>query len=105
LRLEVAKAVLRHQLNVFRHSLLVVASSSRAGSGYGAAYAGWHHALGNVTSTAASQTVMPVPLVAATAGVMIRGEHLSLSSIAATKLIIGGVSLAIWRETMRPRPT
>jgi drug/metabolite transporter (DMT)-like permease len=69
----------------------------------GLAYAAWHHALGNVTSTAASQTLMLVPLVATTAGVMIRGEHLSLSSIAATILIVGGVSLTIWRETMRPR--
>jgi hypothetical protein len=45
---------------------------------------------------------MPAPLVAATAGAMIRGEHQSLSSIEATIPIIGGVSLTIWRETMRP---
>ncbi|MGA7806671.1 DMT family transporter [Bradyrhizobium sp.] len=68
----------------------------------GLAYAAWHHALANVTSTAASQTLMLVPLVATTAGVMIRGEHLGLASIAATILIVGGVSLIIWRETMRP---
>jgi drug/metabolite transporter (DMT)-like permease len=46
---------------------------------------------------------MPAPLAAATAGVMIRGEHLSLSSIAAAILITGGVSLTIWRETMGPK--
>jgi hypothetical protein len=77
------KAVLRHQLNVLRRTLLVVASSSQQGQATGATYAGWHHPLGNVTSTAALQTLVPVPLVVATAGVMIRGEHLSLSSIAA----------------------
>jgi len=45
-----------------------------------------------------------VPLVATAAGVMIRGEPLSVSSIVATVLIVGGVSLTIWRESMQPRP-
>jgi len=70
----------------------------------GLAYAAWHYALGCVSSTVASQTLMLVPLVATAAAVTIRGEHLTGSSIAATLLIVGGVSLTIWRETMRPRP-
>lgn len=68
------------------------------------AYAAWHYALGYVSSTMASQTLMLVPLVATTAAVMTRGEHFTVSSIAATLLIVGGVSLTIWREAMRPRP-
>jgi drug/metabolite transporter (DMT)-like permease len=70
----------------------------------GLAYVAWHHALCSITSTVASQTLMLVPLVATAAGVMIRGEPLSVSSIVATILILGGVSLTIWRESMRPRP-
>jgi drug/metabolite transporter (DMT)-like permease len=70
----------------------------------GLAYAAWHYALGYVSSTVASQTLMLVLLVATTAAVTIRGEHLTGSSFAATLLIVGGVSLTIWRETMRPTP-
>jgi drug/metabolite transporter (DMT)-like permease len=70
----------------------------------GLAYVAWHHALCGITSTVASQTLMLVPLVATAAGVMIRGEPLSVSSIVATMLILGGVSLTIWRESTRPRP-
>jgi drug/metabolite transporter (DMT)-like permease len=70
----------------------------------GLAYVAWHHALCSITSTVASQTLMLVPLVAIAAGVMIRGEPLSVSSIVATILILGGVSLTIWRESTRPRP-
>jgi len=69
----------------------------------GLAYAAWHYALGHVSSTVASQTLMLVPLVATAAAVTIRGEQLTGSSIAATFLIVGGVSLTIWRETRRPR--
>jgi drug/metabolite transporter (DMT)-like permease len=70
----------------------------------GLAYVAWHHALCSITSTVAAQTLMLVPLVATAAGVMIRGETLSVSSIVATMLILGGVSLTIWRESTRPRP-
>jgi drug/metabolite transporter (DMT)-like permease len=70
----------------------------------GLAYVAWHHALCGITSTVASQSLMLVPLVATAAGVMIRGEPLNASGIAATILIVGGVSLTIWRESMQPKP-
>jgi drug/metabolite transporter (DMT)-like permease len=69
----------------------------------GLAYVAWHHALTHVTGAAATQTLMLVPVVA-TAAAALQGETPTLPGAAAALLVIGGVSLTLWREAPERAP-
>jgi drug/metabolite transporter (DMT)-like permease len=76
----------------------LAATSGALTSGVG--YALWYAALSGLTATQAAIVQLAVPVLAATGGVLILGETVTLRLIVAGALVLGGVALAV---TARPR--
>jgi drug/metabolite transporter (DMT)-like permease len=77
--------------------VLLASISGAVTSGLG--YVLWYKALGDLTTTQASIVQLVVPVLAAFGGVAFLGEQVSLRLVAASVLILGGVGLAVKRQT------
>lgn len=75
------------------NGVLLATASGAVASGSG--YAIWYRALRGLTSTRAAVVQLLVPVLAALAGILFFGEHLSLRVLVASILILGGVGLAV----------
>jgi drug/metabolite transporter (DMT)-like permease len=73
-------------------ALLAVASGALA-SGLG--YVAWYAALRSLTATSAAVVQLPVPVLAAAAGVLFLGETISQRLVLSTAMVLGGVVLAL----------
>jgi drug/metabolite transporter (DMT)-like permease len=71
---------------------LAVTSGALASGG---GYAVWYAALPRLSATRAGTIQLTVPVLAALAGVLLLGEHLSLRLVLSAIAILGGVALAI----------
>jgi drug/metabolite transporter (DMT)-like permease len=85
--------------------VLLAVLSGAAASGVG--YVLWYAALRNLTATRAATVQLPVPVLAATGGVLFMSEHVSLRLLVAAAVILGGVALALSgrAQTARTKPT
>jgi len=72
--------------------VLLAVTSGALTSGLG--YVVWYAALAGLTATRAALVQLTVPVLAATGGVVLLGEVLSLRLLVAAVLILGGVALA-----------
>ncbi len=73
--------------------LLVAAVSGALASGLG--YVLWYQALPALKATQAATAQLSVPVIAALAGVVLLGESLTLTMLAASTAILGGIALLI----------
>jgi drug/metabolite transporter (DMT)-like permease len=78
--------------------LLLAATSGAITSGLG--YSVWYAALRHLTATQAAVLQLTVPILAAAGGMVLLDEALTARFVAATVLVVGGVSLTL-RETRR----
>jgi drug/metabolite transporter (DMT)-like permease len=72
-------------------ALAVVSGALASGVGYVV----WYAALRGLTATRAATVQLPVPLLAAAAGVIFMSENVSLRLLIAASAILGGVALAL----------
>lgn len=83
-----------------RGLVLAVASGALA-SGVG--YSLWYAALPHLTATRAAIIQLSVPVLAATGGVLLLGEHVTMRLLGAGTALLGGVLLALaarWRKSL-----
>lgn len=73
--------------------VLLAVTSGAITSGLG--YVIWYAALRGLTATRAALVQLAVPLIAAIAGVLLIGEHITVRLVAAAVLILGGIALAL----------
>ncbi|HEY0944243.1 MAG TPA: DMT family transporter [Opitutaceae bacterium] len=81
--------------------LLAIVSGSMASA---LGYVAWYAALRGLTATRAAVVQLTVPVLAAAAGVVLLGEHVTVRLLVSGLLILGGVGLALrGREQLRHR--
>jgi len=73
--------------------VVLAVTSGAITSGLG--YVIWYAALRGLTATRAALVQLAVPLIAAVAGVVLIGEHITPRLVAASVLILGGIALAL----------
>lgn len=73
--------------------LVLAAVSGALASGLG--YALWYQALPALKATQAATAQLSVPVIAALGGVLLLGEHLTLTMLLASTAILGGIALLI----------
>ncbi len=61
----------------------------------GIGYAIWYAALPNLTATSAATVQLSVPVLAATGGILLLGETLTLRFIGASVAVLGGIALVV----------
>ena len=83
-----------------RGVLLAVASGALA-SGLG--YVIWFRALRGLSASTAASVQLSVPVIAATGGVLLLGEPLTLRLLLAAILVLGGIALVLRERTATPR--
>ncbi len=79
----------------------------RAGAGYavisgalasGAGYVIWYTALKGLKAASAATVQLSVPVLAASGGILLLGEPLSLRFILASGAVLGGIALVVWEK-------
>ncbi|MEO7474128.1 MAG: DMT family transporter [Gemmatimonadales bacterium] len=83
--------------------ILLALASGIVTSGLG--YVLWYSALRSLTTTQAAVVQLLVPVLAAFGGVALLSERVSVRLVAASSLILGGVTLALWRRSPAPAAT
>ena len=78
---------------------LAVTSGALASGG---GYAVWYAALPRLSATRAGTIQLTVPVLAALAGVLLLGEHVSLRLVLSAIAILGGVALALSTRAAAP---
>ena len=61
-------------------------------------YAVWYAAVRGLAATTAAIVQLSVPVLAAAGGVLLLGERFSARMLAAGVLVLGGITLAVWRR-------
>ena len=79
--------------HISTHGILLAVGSGALASGVG--YVAWYAALRGLTRIRASVVQLLVPILAASAGILLLGETLSLRLVLSAALILGGVALAL----------
>ena len=90
-------------------SLAMLPSASLDGAGVGCAiasgalasglgYAVWYTALAGLKATSAATVQLSVPVIAATGGIVLLGEPVTLRLVLASTVILGGIALVIARK-------
>ena len=83
----------------------------RAGIGYavlsgaiasGAGYVIWYAALADLKATSAATVQLSVPVLAATGGILLLGEPLTLRYLCASVAVLGGIALVVIEPPRRP---
>ncbi len=89
---------------IFGISLLPWMRLDRAGTGYavlsgaiasGAGYVIWYTALPNLKAASAATVQLSVPVLAATGGILLLGEPLTLRFLGASIAVLGGIALVV----------
>jgi len=83
-------------------ALICAAASGAIASGLG--YAIWYAVLPHLTRSSAAFVQLTVPALAASAGVLLLGEPVTMRLFVASIGILGGVALAVVAAERRPRP-
>jgi drug/metabolite transporter (DMT)-like permease len=88
----VASALAIRSLSITPVGAGLAALSGSVASGLG--YVAWYGALRGLTATRAATVQLAVPVLTATAGVLLLGEPVSARLLVAAVLILGGIALA-----------
>lgn len=79
----------------------------RAGVGYavlsgaiasGAGYVIWYAALSGLKAASAATVQLSVPVLAATGGILLLGEPLTVRFLCASLAVLGGIALVVWKR-------
>lgn len=96
--------LLQHDhLTYTTQGVIYALSSGALASGVG--YAIWYSALTGLNPIQAAVVMLLVPLIAAGAGIVFLGEHISLRFMLASATILGGVLLVVLNRSQRPKTT
>ena len=96
----VACLLWRGGLHADPHGIAAAVLSGAVTSGIG--YALWYAALKGLTATRAATIQLSVPAIAAFAGVVLLGEHVTLRLVGASALVLGGVAIVLTRRARPP---
>lgn len=81
------------------YGIALAIASGAITSGMG--YVIWYAALPLLSATRAASVQLSVPAIAAVGGVLFLGEPISLRLVIATILLISGISLVLWSQSMK----
>jgi drug/metabolite transporter (DMT)-like permease len=91
-------------------SLISRAHVDFAGIGYaiisgaitsGLGYVIWYSALSGLKATSAAAVQLSVPVLAASGGILLLGEAITLRYVFASVAVLGGIALVIWERDTR----
>ena len=59
----------------------------------------WYSALSGLKAASAATVQLSVPVLAATGGILLLGEPITLRYVFASVAVLGGIALVIWERT------
>ncbi len=88
------------QMHLTQTGLALAIASGAIASGCG--YVIWYAALRGLTGTRAAVVQLAVPVIAAIAGVLVLGEHVTTRLVLASAATLGGVAIVLAQRSVKP---